>query len=285
VFRHCDHKFEWTVDECVAWCRAAAADWGYEVIIDGIGRSATKDPWGRDGSKIRATQAVTFRRREGTEWAKRRASRYAEWASSGVDKGQPHKLLAQHHYEAHAAAEKPAPREVIVAAIKEAIETIGTADVTTFQLWREEAVSSVCGGWLEVLIDVVGQDESFVVHREGKDAEEWVVEWPGANLQSRSPWQDPWAENSEEDDAESYEDEEYSEEYEDDDEDGDEDEDEDEDDEEEDQDEAGDGSEVTVVTDWTSATAEGWGAGDSDVLKDWAEWKPAPGWIEESGWN
>jgi hypothetical protein len=189
-----------------------------------------------------------------------------------VDKGQPHKLLTTHHYEAHATAEKPASREVIVAAIKKTIETIGVANLTTFELWREQAISSVCGGWLEVLIDVVDQDESFVLHREGRDAEDWLVEFPGADLQS---WQDPWAENSEgtEDDTESYEDE-YSEEYE-----------EEEENEEEDQDEAGDASEVTVVTDWATAEAEGWAATDSDILKVWAEWKPASEWIEESGWD
>ncbi|KAH8988403.1 hypothetical protein EDB92DRAFT_1948073 [Lactarius akahatsu] len=153
VFRHADHKFEWTVDEC--------------------------DPWGRGGENIRASQAVTFRRHEGDEWATRRATRYAEWASGRVDGGQSHKLLATHHYEAHAAAEKPASREDIIAAIKIAIQTIGAVDITIFELWREESISSACGGWLEVLIDVVDQDTSFVLHKECKDAEEWVVELLG----------------------------------------------------------------------------------------------------------
>ena len=182
VFRHHDHKFEWTVDECVEWCTAAAADWGYEVTIDGIGRSITKDPWGRGGDEIRASQAVTFRRREGSEWETRRATRFAEWALGKVERGQPHNLLATHHYEAHAAAKKPASREDIVAAIKKTIQTIGITDVTIFELWREEAISSSCGGWLELLIDVVDQDTSFVLRREGKDAEQWVVEVPGAEL-------------------------------------------------------------------------------------------------------
>ncbi|KAH9051706.1 hypothetical protein EDB87DRAFT_1543512, partial [Lactarius vividus] len=176
VFRHADHKFEWTVDECVAWCKAVAADWGYEVIIDGIGRLTTKDPWGRGGETIRVSQVVTFQRPEGDEWATRRATRYAEWAEGRVDGGQSHKLLATHDYEAHAAAEKPASREDIVTAIEIAIQAIDAVDVTIFELWRQEAISSACGGWLEVLIDVVDQDTSFVLHKECKDAEEWVVE-------------------------------------------------------------------------------------------------------------
>ncbi|KAH9003034.1 hypothetical protein EDB86DRAFT_111368 [Lactarius hatsudake] len=277
VFRHDDHKFEWTVDECVAWCRAVAADWGYEVIIDGIGHSATKDPWGRDGGKVRPSQAVTFRRREGDEWTTRRATRYAEWASGRVDGGQPHKLLATHHYEAHAAAEKPASREDIVAAIKIAIQNIGAVDVTIFELWREDPISAACGGWLEVLIDVVSHDTSFVVHKEGKDAEDWVVELPGVELRGRGPWQDVWVQNTEateDEDNEFFDDEESTDESTDDD-----------DDDEEVQDEAEDTAEVTIASE--STTTEGGDCGmDSDsILKSWAEWKPVPGWFEECSWD
>ena len=264
IFRDSKHKFEWTLDECVAWCKAAAADWGYEVIIDGIGRSTTKDPWGRGGDKIRATQAVTFRRREGTEWDTRRATKYAEWASERVERGQPHNLLATHHYEAHAAAEKPASREDIVAAIKIAVRAIGAPDITLLTLWREEAISSSCGGWLEVLIDVLDQDTSFVLHRQGKDAEDWVVDLPGDEPQKRGPWQDAWEVNSEdtEDDAEYYEDREYSEEYDD-----------DETDDEEDEDEIEDVDE-TGASAWCTPKAEGMEKSDSDsILKSWAEWK------------
>ena len=264
IFRDSKHKFEWTLDECVAWCKAAAADWGYEVIIDGIGRSTTKDPWGRGGDKIRATQAVTFRRREGTEWDTRRATKYAEWASERVERGQPHNLLATHHYEAHAAAEKPASREDIVAAIKIAVRAIGAPDITLLTLWREEAISSSCGGWLEVLIDVLDQDTSFVLHRQGKDAEDWVVDLPGDEPQKRGPWQDAWEVNSEdtEDDAEYYEDREYSEEY-----------DEDETDDEEDEDEIEDVDE-TGASAWCTPKAEGMEKSDSDsILKSCAEWK------------
>ncbi|KAI0303707.1 hypothetical protein B0F90DRAFT_1577732, partial [Multifurca ochricompacta] len=176
LFRHQDHKFEWTVDECVAWCRAVAKEWGYEVIIDGIGRSTTRDPWGRDGEKVRASQAITFRRREGSEWATTRATKYASWASGRVEYGQPHKLLVTHQFEAHEGAEKPASREDIAAAIEMTVQDIGASDVTVFELWREESVSALCGGWLEVLLDVIDQDASFILHKEGKCAEDWRVE-------------------------------------------------------------------------------------------------------------
>ncbi|KAH9987306.1 hypothetical protein BJV74DRAFT_748833, partial [Russula compacta] len=190
TFRHSDHKFEWTVDECVQWCRAAAQAWGYEVIVDGIGRSITKDPWGRDDDTVRASQAVTFRRREGDEWATRRATRYAEWASRRAeDTQQPHKLLTTHQYEAHTNAQKPASREDITAVIKTTIQDIGASNVTIFELWREDAVSAACGGWLEVLVDTLDKDSSFILQREAKDPDDWKVEVLGVELRGRNPWQ------------------------------------------------------------------------------------------------
>ncbi|KAI0254988.1 hypothetical protein BJV78DRAFT_1119955 [Lactifluus subvellereus] len=272
VFRHSDHKFEWTMDECEAWCRAAAEEWGYDFTIDSIGRSTAKDPWGRDGD-VRATQTVTFRRREGGEWATRRATNYAEWASSRVE-GDPHKRLVTHAYEAHTGAEQVASREEITAAIKNTIQDIGASDVTIFEIWREDTVSTLCGGWLEVLLDIITQDPSFLLHKEGKVADDWKVELPGVELRGKNPWQnqakrdDAWGETSEstdDDTAESY-DEDYEEEY-------------DEDDEEYwgESEDAG----------WVASEGGGWNADDCDIntLKAWAEWKPAPGWIVEAGWE
>ena len=271
IFRHSDHKFEWTIDECEAYCNAAAQEWGYEVIIDSIGRSTMKDPWGRNGD-VRATQAVTFRRREGREWATRRATKFAEWASSRVE-GDSHKLLGKHQYEAHSGAEHVASREDITAAIKNTIHDIGASDVTIFEIWREDAVSTLCGGWLEVLLDVITQDPSFILHKEAKVADDWKVELPGVELQPKNPWQnkvkgdDGWGESSEttEDTAESY-DEEYDEEYE-----------------EYEEEYWGE----TDAPEWGASEGGGWNAEDCDIntLKAWAEWKPAPGWIVEAGWE
>jgi small RNA 2'-O-methyltransferase len=274
VFRHLDHKFEWTVEECEAWSRAAAEEWGYEVTIDGIGRSITKDPWGRN-SDVRASQAITFRRREGSEWATRRAIKYAEWASSR-DQGDPHKVLATHQYEAHSGAEKLASREDIITAVKQTIQDIGSPTVTIFELWREDAVSTRCGGWLEVLVDVITQDASFVLHKEGTVAEDWKVELPGVELRGTNPWhnhikgEDVWGEISESTDTEtSYEEEEPYEDY--------------------DEDYDGEQWGETEEMGWTTSEAEGCNSeecdGDINTLKAWAEWKPAPGWIIEAGWE
>jgi small RNA 2'-O-methyltransferase len=279
IFRHSDHKFEWTVDECVQWSKAAAEEWGYDVVIDGVGRSTTKDPWGRDSTNIYASQAVTFRRREDEESTTKRAQKYAEWASRRAEETQSHKLLVTHRYEAHVGAQKPAPREEIAAAVKSTIQEIASSEVTIFEIWREDAVSTVCGGWLEVLLDVLDQDDSFLVHKEGKNADDWKIELPGVELQGKNPWQSParqddaWGESSEStESAETYDDEdEYPEYYA-------------EDDEEE---YDGDDWDETEDSGWAVSDSEGWSKDESDVntLKAWGEWRPAPGWIMEGTWD
>jgi hypothetical protein len=269
TFRHLDHKFEWTVEECTQWSKAAAQEWGYEVVIDGIGRSIDKDAWGRDNDGVRASQTVTFRRREGEEWATKRAAKYAAWASRRAQRSQPHQLLGAHRFDAHDSAQKPAPREEIVDAAKTTIiQDLGSPKVTVFEIWRDDAVSTACAGWLEVLLDVLEQEEAFILHRDSKAADDWRVELPGVELQGRNPWQstarsdDAWGSWSESTDTEPYEDEEYTSD-----------------------DEGYDGQhwEQTEDSGWA---AEGWNTQeDINTLKAWEEWKPAPGWLVEAGWD
>jgi hypothetical protein len=285
IFRHDDHKFEWTVDECVKWCKAAGENWGYDVIIKGIGRSITKDPWGRDeDDTVHATQVVTFRRREGDDWTTKRSNKYSEWASTR-EQAQSHNLLTTHRYEAHVGAEKPAAREEIAAAVKTTIQDIASPDVTIFEIWREDSVSTICGGWLEVLLDVLEQDDAFVVHKEGKNADDWKVELPGVELQGKTPWQTParqddaWGECSESTEStDTYDDEDdYANDYE----------------EEEDYD--GDYWGETKDSGWAASESEGcskeegWSEStdesDIDTLKAWGEWRPAPGWIVDCNWE
>jgi small RNA 2'-O-methyltransferase len=272
------------VDECVKWCKAAAEEWGYDLVIGGVGRSITKDPWGRDddGDALRASQTVAFRRREGDDWPTRRAQNYAKWASRRDLDTQPHKLFVTHRYEAHVGAQSPAPREDIAAAVKSTIEDIGSSDVTIFEIWREDAVSTICGGWLEVLLDVLDQDDAFLLHKEGKGADDWRIELPGVELQAKNPWQSPskhdtwgdaWGESSEStesaESSETYDEEEegydkyFEEEY--------------------------DGGywDETEDSGWAASDTEGWSKDESDIdtLKAWADWRPEPGWIMEGSWE
>jgi hypothetical protein len=266
------------VDECVEWCKSAAEEWGYDVVIDGVGRSITKDPWGRDGDgdTLRASQTAIFRRREDDDWATRRAQKYAEWESRRTPETQAHELFAAHRYEAHAGAQGPAPREQIAATVKSTIQDIGSSEVTIFEIWRDDAVSSICGGWLEVLLDILDKDEAFVLHRVGKNADDWRIELPGVELQAKNPWETPSKRDAYDAWGESSESAESSETY-------------DDDDEEEAYDvydgEEYDGGDWGETDDlgWAASDSEGCSKDESDIntLKAWEEWRPAPEWLVE----
>ena len=284
IFRHADHKFEWTADECVEWCEAVAEEWGYEVVVDSLGRSITKDPWGRDGDDdpLRASQMAAFRRREDDDWATRRAQKYAEWASQRAPVTESHKVFASHCYEAHAGAQGPAPYEDIAAAVKSTIRDIGSPEVTIFEVWREDAVSTICGGWLEVLFDVLDKDEAFVLHKEGKNADDWRIELPGVELQAKNPWQSP-PHDAYDTCGGSSESAESSDTYDDDDD--------DDDDDYDDEVSDGDGWDEDETEDlgWAGSDSEGHSKdpdeSDINTLKAWGEWSPAPGWLVDGTWD
>ncbi|KAG8726500.1 hypothetical protein FRC12_023344 [Ceratobasidium sp. 428] len=62
VFRHSDHKREWTVSEFTEWCHEAAELHGYDVTLDGVGVPTEPDPFGRELGY--ASQTAVFVRRE-----------------------------------------------------------------------------------------------------------------------------------------------------------------------------------------------------------------------------
>ncbi|KAK7032263.1 hypothetical protein VNI00_013222 [Paramarasmius palmivorus] len=62
VFRHDDHKFEWTVEEFNEYCVKEAKEWGYEVQTGDVGRAMEADPYERDGELGGASQVAIFRR-------------------------------------------------------------------------------------------------------------------------------------------------------------------------------------------------------------------------------
>lgn len=89
-------------------------------------------------------------------------------------------MLVTHHYDAYVGAQRPAPRQDIAYAAKSWIQDIGSSDITVSDVWRDDTVLAMCGGWLEVLIDVLDRDEAFLLHKVGKNAEDWKVELSGS---------------------------------------------------------------------------------------------------------
>ncbi|KAF7327983.1 hypothetical protein MKEN_00378800 [Mycena kentingensis (nom. inval.)] len=177
IFRHPDHKFEWTVDEFHAWCGQTADEWDYELEeMAGIGRPLEDDPWGRDEELGDASFVVSFRRKDGVVDRADKARRVLE--ALKLD-GKPHELLATHHHEAHESAGKPGSTDAIAAMVKTKMEELRDAIVPLEQLWFDPAVSTLCGGFIEVLIRAVEESAGLTLLRPTEGSKEWSIEIVG----------------------------------------------------------------------------------------------------------
>ncbi|KLO17154.1 hypothetical protein SCHPADRAFT_900941 [Schizopora paradoxa] len=193
VFRHADHKFEWTPDEFRRWCEDAASEWGYTVEVGGVGRANEEDPWGRDEDLGWATQVATFRRlgcvarekgeerEEGEPHASDRPGRGENRESSELEDAR-HELIAEHHYDAHPFAGKPLPREEIQLRVLSALNEYYTEDGwTIWSLWVEESISTACGGYLQELLGaVLTCTEIKLVREESEAVTRWRVVFSGS---------------------------------------------------------------------------------------------------------
>ncbi|OSD06449.1 hypothetical protein PYCCODRAFT_1383447 [Trametes coccinea BRFM310] len=156
IFRHSDHKFEWTVEEFTEWCRAVAQQWGYEVELSGVGKAQEVDEWGRDDALGWASQTAVFTRREGTGWADRRARRVSDLGIlHEPHKEAEHTLLATHQYTAHEAASCPQPLQIVGDLIVEQMVHVRYTSMSIRDLWFDNAVAIACGGWLEWLVRAI----------------------------------------------------------------------------------------------------------------------------------
>ncbi|KAJ7168450.1 hypothetical protein C8R46DRAFT_234517 [Mycena filopes] len=183
IFRHHDHKFEWTEDEFRAWCQGAADDWGYEIEeLGGVGRPLEDDPWGRDEQLGDASFVVAFRRKEDGKHGER-AERARDVLRTLAFDGEPHELLAVHEHKAHEMARRlPTPESVklIGDAIKAKMEGFREAFISLEQMWFEPEVSSLCGGWIEVLIWAVeGYDGLSLLKAATDGTKDWSIELVG----------------------------------------------------------------------------------------------------------
>lgn len=188
IFRHSDHKFEWTVDEFQDWCDIAARDWGYEVKVSSVGRAIEVDQWGRDAELGGASSVAVFRRRdmESREQRGREAVQALQ-----LDTG-PHELLVHHRHLAHTDSGKPRPLEEIALKVMEKMEEFREGVMRIEELWFERDVAILCGGWIEILIRAVEQSDHFVLKKnEGgvRDRKaDWTVELIGGVTQPKEDW-------------------------------------------------------------------------------------------------
>ena len=185
VFRHPDHKFEWTIREFEEWCTTTARKWGYAVHTGGIGKPMEEDGWGRDSELGYATQTAVFTRLDGEEYERLRAENIRE--HSEVSKGGA-QLLATHHHVPHSAAKSPRQSdEMILKLVKEEIDRGEENRIMLRYLWIEEDICCACSGQISVLIDAIKVAENVLrLHITDPGAkEDWVVELIGSSKRAK----------------------------------------------------------------------------------------------------
>jgi hypothetical protein len=179
VFRHPDHKFEWTVEEFEEYCSTAAKQWGYEVKCSTIGYAMDKDEWGRDEELGGASQVAEFRRLEGEEYATMRAEVSKKWIGMADEKPQ-HRLLAVRQHPAHPNAKCPRPVGEIGEAVKALMDESREVFMRIENIWFAREIAVMCGGWIELLTQAVEEHERLRLHKEDERKRgTWRVELIG----------------------------------------------------------------------------------------------------------
>ncbi|KIK99580.1 hypothetical protein PAXRUDRAFT_47575, partial [Paxillus rubicundulus Ve08.2h10] len=179
VFRHPDHKFEWTVDEFAQWCTSIAHQWGYVVDIGSIGTAQQKDPWGRDKILGGATQVAFFKRMDDRASTGKR-EREGLAAHSATNTKGPHELVKRHCYEAHPRAGNPSDSGEIGEAMVGKFEQWGETILRMEELWFADDIPILCGGSIEVMIDAAERHQRLDLQRiPGRRRGNWKIELVG----------------------------------------------------------------------------------------------------------
>lgn len=177
VFRHSDHKFEWTVDEFVQWCTSVAQQWGYAVETATIGIPKEQDPWGRDGILGGATQVASFRRLD-NHFSKAVREHGAQAVRSAIN--EPHILVTRHYHEAHPRAGCPADAREIEEAIVLKFQQWRDTVFGVHELWFADNLPVLCGGSIDVMLDTAEQSTKLELQRvAGQRRENWKIQLVG----------------------------------------------------------------------------------------------------------
>ncbi|KAH9838573.1 uncharacterized protein C8Q71DRAFT_751899 [Rhodofomes roseus] len=157
IFRHHDHKFEWTPQEFAEWCATVADEWDYDVEVGGVGRAVEKDEWGRDDALGYASQVAAFTRRDGEGRAEERQSHFRRMREVQACAENQHTLLVTHQHLAHEKARQPLPPHETGEIIKRTMIGTRQSPIQLGDLWWEESVAAACGGWTELMVAAIAQ--------------------------------------------------------------------------------------------------------------------------------
>ncbi|KAF9478341.1 hypothetical protein BDN70DRAFT_51059 [Pholiota conissans] len=176
IFRHDDHKFEWTREEFKAWCQTTAEEWGYAMEETSIGRAVDPDPYGRDEELEGASSAVFFRRLDTMDNGAREAKARAIISQLGIPQ-EPHTVLAVYQHGVNPAAMKPRPLEEIAATVKAKMEEYREVFMRVESLWYETEIAVQCGGWIEVMVRAIEQSPDLNLKRESDGLTQRTSNW------------------------------------------------------------------------------------------------------------
>jgi len=130
-----------------------------------------------------------FTRREGREFVEMRKVKSIAVQVKAAE-GQRHELLVTHQHNAHASSQHPvSPLREISEAVKLKMEQLEESLMRFEELWFEPDIAVLCGGWIELLMDAVEEDERLTLRRENSmKREKWRVELIGGVQKKETPW-------------------------------------------------------------------------------------------------
>ena len=189
IFRHDDHKFEWTREEFVEWCEETAKEWGYAVEQTSIGQAQQEDPWGRDDELEGASSVACFRRLKEFDNKMRSEKGRARIKALSLN-SEPHQALAVSRHLPNPAFMKPQPLPEIANCVKSKMEEYRETFMRVEELWFEKEISILCGGWIEILVRAVEESADLNLKRDQatKKRSMWNVELIGGAESSRNPF-------------------------------------------------------------------------------------------------
>ena len=188
VFRNSDHKFEWTTEEFARWCAAVSKEWGYTVEVGSVGVALEEDPWDRDKQLGGASQVAAFRRKDDSN-SKRKRERRVRMMYDGVARKEPHRLVVSYQFAAHPQAGHPSGLEEITSAVLHTFEVWGESVLRVEDLWFSKDIDLLCGGWIELLIEVAEKDTRLRLQRvPGQAKGNWTVELIGGVQRRQDIW-------------------------------------------------------------------------------------------------
>jgi len=190
IFRHYDHKFEWTTEEFRTWCEDAANVWGYEVEMSGVGRSAEPDPWSREGELGEASFVASFKKNnlQDDQEREHRGRKFIERLSLS---SKTHELYMKHNHLSDPSARKPKSLTEISNEVEKMMDEYRDALVRLEEVWFWPEISASCGGWIELLVRATEESDGLELLREGEaknNRNTWSIQRIGGVTDSTSPW-------------------------------------------------------------------------------------------------